>query len=75
MKEHKLSTIVYAQGWLDAHITTHNDPFDITETDEYRQYVQNMWTIVNEGLDQLLRENTSLQHKLMLIDIARGTET
>jgi DNA polymerase III gamma/tau subunit len=75
MKSHRLSTIVYAQGFIDEHIKTHNDFLDDTESDAYREQVQQMWQIVSEGLDQLRAENTSLENKLALIDLARNTPT
>ena len=75
MKSHKLSTIVYAQGWMEEHIETHNDFLNEDETDEYRAQVQEMWRIISEGLDQLRAENTSLENKLALIDMARNTQT
>ena len=75
MKSHKLSTIVYAQGWMEEHIQTHNDFLDDSETDEYRDQVQQMWQIISEGLDHLRAENTALENKLALIDLARNTPT
>lgn len=74
MKSHKLSTVVYAQGWLSEHIVTHNDYLDDTETDAYREQVQQMWQIVSEGLDELRKENAALENKLALIDLARNAE-
>ena len=74
MNSHKLSTIVYAQGWMAEHIETHNDFLDDRETDEYRAQVQQMWEIVSQGLDELRKENTALENKLALIDLARNTE-
>lgn len=39
MKSHKLSTIVYAQGWFEEHVISHNNFLDESETDEYRSQV------------------------------------
>lgn len=75
MNSHKLSTIVYAQGFIDEHIKTHDNYLDDSESDEYREQVQQMWDIVSDGLDQLRKENASLENKLALIDLARNTIT
>ena len=69
--KHKIETIRYAQGWVGEHIETHNDPLDTTETDAYREKVQEMWTILDEGIEQLASENASLRATLDLIDAAR----
>ncbi len=71
---HKIETLLYAQGWLGTHIETHNDPFDVTETDDYRQHVQDMWQVIDEGLDDLRTENIALKATLALIDQARNTK-
>jgi len=74
MNSHKLSTVVYAQGWLDTEI---NEKYGSPEPDQQEHFdnVLHMWQIVFEGLDQLRKENASLQNKLTLIDLARSTET
>lgn len=69
---HKIETIRYAQGWIGQHIETHNNSLDETETDDYRQHVQNMWQILDESLDDLCAENASLRATLDLIDQARN---
>lgn len=88
MKSHKLSTIIYAQGFLEEEIGTAYSVLEVNEetmTDEqmvaasneneHRENVRHMWDIVNSALDELRRENTSLENKLALIDLARNTET
>lgn len=75
LTSHKLSTIIYAQGFIGEHIETHNNFLDERETDEYRSEVQDMWRLLSEGVDQLMRENASLRNKLTLIDLARNTQT
>jgi hypothetical protein len=78
MKSHKLSTIVYAQGWLDTFFENYeNDatPIRDEDIDEYKEHALEMWRILNDGLDELRKENTSLENKLALIDMARNTET
>ncbi len=75
MKSHRLSTIVYAQGWFEEHVISHNNFLDENESDEYRSQVQQMWQIISDGLDELRTENTSLENKLALIDMARNTPT
>ena len=87
MTEHKIGTIVYAQGWIDDFISGETEPIvidegssdevqqDAAEQNEYFVQVRNMWTILSEGLDQIRRENVSLQNKLMLVDSAMKTPT
>jgi hypothetical protein len=74
MKIEDLNTLIYAQGWMDIHIETHNDPFDSRESDAYRAEVQKAWEIVSTGLDQLVRENNNLRTTLALIDQARNAQ-
>ncbi len=87
MNSHKLSTIVYAQGFLENFIEGETEPIELEESwtedstqdakdqNEYRFEVRAMWKVLSDGLDQLRKENTSLQNKLALIDMARSTET
>ncbi len=87
MKEHKIGTIVYAQGFVDSFIESETEPItvsedsstevqqDAIEQNEYRVEVATMWKVLSEGLDQLRKENTSLENKLALIDLARNTVT
>ena len=87
MVSHKLSTIVYSQGFLDSFIESETEPVELDETwsdettqdakdqNEYREQVRAMWLVLSEGLDQLRKENTSLENKLALIDLARNTIT
>jgi len=86
MKSHKISTIVYAQGFVDGFIESETEPvieFEGTEEgvqrmrdeNEYKSQVREMWAIMSEGLDQIRKENASLENKLALIDLARNTET
>lgn len=74
MTSHKLSTIVFAQSFIDTEI---EDKYGDPEPDqqEYFEQVSAMWAIVSTAIDELRKENTSLQNKLALIDLARNTET
>ena len=88
MKSHSLSTIVYAQGFIGDFIEEVTEPLAVDEetmTDEqmvtasneneHRTEARTMWRILSEGLTELRRENTALENKLALIDLARNTET
>jgi hypothetical protein len=87
MVSHKISTIVYSQGFLDGFIEAEAAPIELSEDwsdettqdakdqNEYREQVRAMWLVLSEGLDQLRKENTSLENKLALIDMARNTVT
>lgn len=74
MTSHKLSTIVFAQGWLDEEIRSkYSDP-EPDQTDYYAQVLAT-WEIISTSIDELRKENTSLENKLALIDLARNTKT
>jgi hypothetical protein len=75
MTSAKLSTLVYCQGFIGEHIETHNNPLDDTESDAYREQVQEAWKLLSDGIDELRRDYTSLENKLALIDLARNTKT
>jgi hypothetical protein len=87
MDSHKISIIVYAQGFVEGFIDSEAEPIELDEDwsdettqdakdeNEYKEQVRAMWTVLSEGLDQLRKENASLENKLALIDMARNTET
>jgi N-acetylglutamate synthase/N-acetylornithine aminotransferase len=88
MTSHKLSTIVFAQGWLAEYIDNATEIVEVNEDtmtndemvaasneNEYREQARAMWEIITKSLDELRKENTSLENKLSLIDLARNTET
>ncbi len=79
LTSHKISTVVYAQGFIEDYIENNTQPLlDIEENadeNEHREQVIEMWRVLSSGLDQLRKENVSLQNKFALIDMARNTET
>ena len=86
MDSHKISTVFYAQGFLEDYIESNTQPLDVdmisddakqeaSDENEHREQVAAMWQVLSRGLDQLRKENVSLQNKLTLIDLARTTET
>lgn len=87
MAEHKISTIVYAQGFVEGFIEAETEPIEIgedwtdetqqdaAEQNEYRKEVLSTWKVLSEGLDQLRRENDSLRNKISLVDSAMKTPT
>ena len=88
MRSHKLSTVVFAQGFLGDYIEEVTQLLEVNEetmTDEqmvvasnendHRLHAREMWNIIDQGLDELRKENTNLENKLTLIDMARNTET
>jgi hypothetical protein len=86
MDSHKLSTVAYAQGFIEDYIESNTQPLDIdmiadeakqeaSDENEHREQVIEMWRIISSGLDRLRKENTSLENKLALIDLARNTVT
>ncbi len=69
---HKLSTAVFAQGWLDgqfesmiskASLTANEDP----TTSLIATQMQEQWHIVSNALDELIKENQEMERKLSVV--------
>jgi hypothetical protein len=75
MAQHKLSTAVFAQGWLEGQFETmvarsaekaDEDPtVHLVATQVLEQ-----WKIVSDAFDQLIRENAELQRQLSQVKAA-----
>lgn len=70
---HKFGTIVFAQGWLEGQIE--NAVKAVKEDEDPTAHlvasqVQEQWTIVSEGLDDLIKENQEMDRKLRLVQSA-----
>jgi len=72
---HKLSTAVYAQGWLEGQIEDmvtkaiqkqDEDPTQLLVASQ----IQEQWTVVSATLDDLVRENNELKRKLSVVESA-----
>jgi hypothetical protein len=72
---HKLSSAVFAQGWLEGQIesavakTAEENKEDPTQLLIATQ-VQEQWSIVSATLDDLIKENTELKRKLAIVESA-----
>jgi hypothetical protein len=64
---HKLETIVFAQGWLEAQF----ESMLAIQTDDANkkvaEQISEMWKTVSEGLDDIVAENLKLGQKLAMI--------
>jgi len=69
MNNHKISTVVFSQGWLDGQFENavaraaekaNEDP----TASLIASQVQDQWNIVSSALDELLRENADLRRQL-----------
>jgi hypothetical protein len=72
---HKLSTAQYAQGWLGGQIGSavaaadedkENNPTAAAVANE----VAGQWKIVDEAMDDLIKENLELKRRLSIIESA-----
>lgn len=66
MKSDELSKIVWAQSFVDTHIT---DPPN-RESEAYTEQLLAAWTTLSQGVDKLRAENTKLINALAFIDQA-----
>ena len=65
---HKLDTIVFAQGWLSSELTNAANDVEKEGGDTtIAKMVLEQWQIIDEGVDDLIRENADLQRKLAAI--------
>jgi hypothetical protein len=65
---HLISTIQFAQGWLGNELA--NAANDITANDgdtTIAKKVMEQWQVIDEGLDDVLRENANLRRKVQLM--------
>lgn len=71
----KLSRVVFAQGWLDGQIesmianTAKKQNEDPTAHLIVSQ-IQEQWSIVSSALDDLIKENTDLARRMVIIKSA-----
>jgi hypothetical protein len=70
---HKIETIQFAQGWLGSELEhaaadVEREGGDTT----IAKLVLEQWKVIDEGLDDILRENADLQRKLQLTRNALG---
>jgi len=73
---HKISTAVFAQGWLSGQIESMvASASQIKEGDDPASAViaatiAEQWNIVDEAMDDLIKENGELKRKLSIIESA-----
>jgi len=72
---HKMSTVVFAQGWLDGQMESmvsnaaskgDEDPTTLLIVTQ----IQEQWAIVSNALDTLIKENAELTRKLAVVESA-----
>jgi hypothetical protein len=75
MSGHKLSTAMYAQGWLEGQLESavinsakreNEDP----KTHAVSTQVLEQWAVISAAFDNLIKENTELNRKLSIIESA-----
>jgi hypothetical protein len=73
--KHKLSSAVFAQGWLEGQIdnmvakTSEKQNEDPTSHLIVTQ-IHEQWTIVSQALDDLIKENAEMKRKLAVVESA-----
>jgi len=75
MSTHKLSTAIYAQGWLegqfeslltDAQKTSNEDPNKLLIVSQ----MQEQWNIISGAFDELVAENNELNRRMAVVKSA-----
>lgn len=74
---HKLSTAVFAQGWLDGQFESLvNQSAEKANEDPTAHLIatqmQEQWSLVSSALDALIKENTEMERKLFALKVAIG---
>jgi hypothetical protein len=69
---HKLNTSVFAQGWLDGQIESMVKTASEKQNEDPTAFLianqmQEQWSIVSDTLDELIRENREMSHKLSIV--------
>jgi hypothetical protein len=65
---HKPETIAFAQGWLGAELANAASDVEKEGGDStIANQVLEQWHLIDEGIDDLLLENTNLRRKLQLV--------
>ncbi len=67
---HKISTAVFAQGWLEGQIESAVAAAKLDENENPTAAVLDQWQIVSEFLDDLIKENAELKRKLSIVESA-----
>lgn len=69
---HKLDTIVFAQGWLTNQLEKAAESQTTEAGTVIAAAVLEQWKLVDEGLDDLIKENAELRLTLTNVRIAFG---
>jgi hypothetical protein len=68
---HQVSTILFSQGWLGSELVNAANDIEKAGGDgTIAKQVLEQWQIIDEGLDDLIRENADLRRKLQLVQNA-----
>jgi hypothetical protein len=73
----KLSTVVFAQGWLDGQFESLvNQSAEKANEDPTAHLIatqiQEQWAIVSNALDELIKANAEMERKLFAVKVAVG---
>jgi hypothetical protein len=71
----KISTVVFAQGWLDGQIESMLAKTEPQQNEDptghlIASQVHEQWTIITQALDDLIKENGELKRKLSVVESA-----
>ena len=83
MESHKMSTILYALGFVETFVQDNTLLLTVDETtmtdeqmsknsqeNEYRDQVTAMWRVLEAGVKQILAENGRLLNKIAMAELA-----
>jgi hypothetical protein len=71
----KISTVVFAQGWLDGQIESMLSNTAMTQDVDPTGHlivsqISEQWTLISAALDDLIKENGELKRKLSVVESA-----
>lgn len=68
---HKLDTIVFSQGWLSSELEkAANDVEKEGGDTTIAKKVLEQWQVIDEGIDDLIKENRELTRRLAIVESA-----
>jgi hypothetical protein len=75
MATHKLSSAVFAQGWLDGQFESFVDKAVAIQSEDPTALViatqmRDQWGIVSSAFDRLIKENGEMERRLSLVKAA-----
>lgn len=70
--EHKLSTVIFSQGWLERQIESMVSSAAEKQNEDPTAHliasqIQEQWNVISAALDSLIKENTDMERRLAVV--------